>query len=50
LFGTIKPWLRAMSPAPAVHAETQCMLDAAKLVYNECRPHQGLGASASSLE
>lgn len=43
LFGTIKPWLRMLLPAPALCAETQRMLDLAKLAYNEHRPHQALG-------
>ena len=43
LFGTIKPWLRWLLTAPNSYAETQHMLDVAKLVYNEHRPHQALG-------
>jgi putative transposase len=43
LFGTVKPWLRMLLPAPALCAETQRMLDLAKLAYNEHRPHQALG-------
>jgi putative transposase len=43
LFGTIKPWLRASLPAPALRTDTQRVLDLAKLVYNEYRPHQALG-------
>jgi putative transposase len=43
LFGTIKPWLRALLPAAAPCAAMQRVLDLAKLAYNEHRPHQALG-------
>jgi putative transposase len=43
LFGTVKPWLRALLPAPTLWVETQRVLDLARVAYNEYRPHQALG-------
>jgi putative transposase len=43
LFGTVKPWLRALVAADANTWQLQCTLDLATLFYNEQRPHQALG-------